>query len=270
MTLKCDSATVIGIIKEKARQAGGNAVLVTEYIKPSFWGSSCHQMTATVLRVSDFSLVEEVDDGGRYDEDIKLLRPERKLSKIDIMANIGYGYRTARIIDGLTPSQRQSVEDLMSGMAWDLLVRYYFSDTGGIGFDYSAYRATADRLGNDVVPSADMITYVGPSFVARFSSNQKWIFDSSVGLGYLGYSSVADRSYADRKVTGATVGWKISLGASYKLSENWGIGAEMGLLSGLLDRMNIHENGTKISQKLPEKEGLGQFRIGLGIRYSIK
>ncbi|MDL2241660.1 hypothetical protein LJB91_01975 [Bacteroidales bacterium OttesenSCG-928-L03] len=78
-TNKCDSITAVEHLKTEARKIGGNAVLVTEYRKPSIWGSSCHQMVATVLRVHDFSSVnedkeeysEEADYGGLQTEESK-------------------------------------------------------------------------------------------------------------------------------------------------------------------------------------------------------
>lgn len=271
---KCDSATVIGLIKEKARQSGGNAVLITEYVKPSFWGSSCHQMTATVLKVYDFLLPEDVEGTANFAgmEDVKVIKPDRKLPKVDMMANFGYGKRLASISTSLSSTQRDAMKDLMSGTIWDLSFKYYFSDIMGIGLDYSGYRATTDKIANDVVPTNDMMTYIGPSYLIRYSPDQKWIFDSLLGLGYLGYSSSADYMSVDQKVTGVTVGAKWDVGVSYKFSEHWGVGANLSLLSGVLNKVTLHENGRKMSVDLGdnEKEGLGQFRIGLGIRYYIK
>lgn len=52
-TAKCDYETVLETAKLEARKAGGNAVKIVVHKLPSLLGSSCHRITADILRVSD-------------------------------------------------------------------------------------------------------------------------------------------------------------------------------------------------------------------------
>lgn len=61
----CDWETVIETAKTEARKAGGNAIKITKHKPPNFWGSACHRITATVLRVenaAEIAAAAEPDD----------------------------------------------------------------------------------------------------------------------------------------------------------------------------------------------------------------
>ena len=49
----CSYEVVIDKIKLEARKAGGNAIKVIEHKTPSAMGSSCHRITARILRVEN-------------------------------------------------------------------------------------------------------------------------------------------------------------------------------------------------------------------------
>lgn len=281
MSTKCDSLTVINKIKDEARKAGGNAVVITEHRKPSFWGSSCHQMTATVLNVSDFSgeVLAVNDVSGMEHLSMKLPKAERLLPRFNLSANFGYGWRTAKMADGLSREEKDYLDKLMSGIVWNAAASYYFKDNYGVGLSYSAYSASASGIGTSLatgesgmLKTDDMITYVGPAFLMRYSQNQKWIFNVSLGIGYIGYSSTSKLKGEKSKITGSSVGFESVLGAEYKFAQNWGIGASFSANSGMLNKLTVNSNGQKqtIDLHKDEKEGLGQIRLSLGLRYYIK
>ncbi len=51
---KCGWNVVIDKAKIEARKIGGNAIKITEHIPPSAFGSSCHRITAKILKVENF------------------------------------------------------------------------------------------------------------------------------------------------------------------------------------------------------------------------
>lgn len=265
----CDSLTVINKIKNAALKAGGNAVLITEHKKPSIWGSSCHQMTAMVLNVSDFSGVTLANDNSEESPTPLILSESKMLPRFNLAINGGYGWRTAKLVDGVEGLEKDYLKKLMSGFVWNASANYYFNDNYGLGLSYSAYSASTSLYN---LKSNDLITYVGPAFLMRFSQNQKWIFNMSLGIGYIGYSSTHKSNGDNLKLTGGTVGFETAIGAEYKFSQNWGVGATLSTNSGLLNSMTVDENGYKrtIEFDKDEKEGLGQIRIAVGFRYYIK
>ena len=50
----CDWDVVIEKAKIEARKVGGNAIKIIEHTPPSIMGSSCHRITARILKVTDF------------------------------------------------------------------------------------------------------------------------------------------------------------------------------------------------------------------------
>lgn len=55
-TTNCGYETVINKAKEEARKAGGNSIKITEHKPPTMMGSSCHRITATILKIQDVNV----------------------------------------------------------------------------------------------------------------------------------------------------------------------------------------------------------------------
>lgn len=51
LSTNCDYWTIIEQIKNEARKSGGNLIRIDEHKKPSLYGSSCHQIKASIFRV---------------------------------------------------------------------------------------------------------------------------------------------------------------------------------------------------------------------------
>ncbi len=63
----CSWEVVIEKAKEEARKAGGNAIKITEHKPPSVFGSSCHRITATIIKTDHpedlkFAVEEPISD----------------------------------------------------------------------------------------------------------------------------------------------------------------------------------------------------------------
>lgn len=63
-TTNCSYETVIDKAKMEARKVGGNAIKIIEHRPPSALGSSCHRITARVLRISGIEnyVAEDVEE----------------------------------------------------------------------------------------------------------------------------------------------------------------------------------------------------------------
>lgn len=74
----CSYEVVIDKIKLEARKAGGNAIKVIEHKTPSAMGSSCHRITARILRVENIeSFTPEVEQELLLDVDYAILNVYR-------------------------------------------------------------------------------------------------------------------------------------------------------------------------------------------------
>lgn len=54
-TTNCGYEAVVDAAKLEARKAGGNAIKLIDHIPPSIMGSTCHRISAKILKVSDFN-----------------------------------------------------------------------------------------------------------------------------------------------------------------------------------------------------------------------
>nr|WP_319401431.1 hypothetical protein [uncultured Carboxylicivirga sp.] len=76
-TTKCSYNIVIEKAIAEARKAGGNAIKITKHVSPSLW-SSCHQINAQILQISDEQPNELiVPSEPQIDADYALLRVYR-------------------------------------------------------------------------------------------------------------------------------------------------------------------------------------------------
>ena len=286
-SINCDSTTVINRIKEESRKAGGNAIIVLNHTKPSIW-STCHQMEAAILNVSDFSNLATTDGispeqlSTEYKKTIEKGTQEKKerlLPRFQFNGDFGYGWRTAKLNPSLEAEERNYLKKLMNGPAWNLSAGYYFNDSYGIGLSYSTYSSSnsiwatnTDSGDTGKLKTNDIISFVGPTFLMRFSHSQKWIFGMQLGLGYISYSSKTTFLNENVKQTGASVGVLASFNTEYKFAKNWGIGADLSSVGGTLSSFDVNTNGRKetINLSNEEREGLGHIKISLGVRYYIK
>ena len=266
-------------MKTEVRRAEGNGILMTEHKRPSIWGSSCHQMTGDALKITDFSATMPEDSIVKHLSTNNLpIRPKMTLPKIKFAANFGYGWRTAKLHESITGDMRTAFKKVLSGPVWDASFNYYFNDNWGIGLNYAGYYSSHDERVQNTETLAigqfeidNSITYIGPACLMRASSNTKWFFNANIGLGYIGYSSKLNVIDTRTKTTGGSVGFLTEVGAEYKFSENWGLGANLSAISGSLGKVSMDVNGKKESVKFNSKEheNLHTIRLSFGLRYYI-
>jgi hypothetical protein len=277
---QCDSVTVVEHLKSEARKAGGNAVVVTEYLRPSFWRGSCHQMAGTILRVSDFNSTAFAasSDSAQF-VSAHVLKPERKLSRITLGVDGGYGWRTAQLSPDLSEFHRAYFKGLMSGRVLGASFNYYFSDYFGLGLRYSNYNANQNMYAQNTDTGVegewitkDLIYFVGPVYLMRLPlAKEKLNLNLGIGLGYLSYMSKKTFVNEKSNLYGATVGSCFNLGVEYKIEKNWALSLQANSQTGVLMNWTIEENGHKESYKADKTgEGLQQLQLLLGLRYYIK
>jgi hypothetical protein len=293
MTMTCDSATVFNLAKVEAGQAGGNALMITDYKKPAIWESSCHQVIGMILKIPDAIKSEEFFSGLATSSDslitkdttaIKMVKFEkpRYLPRMIFSLDGGYGWRTAKIDPNLNYEEKDFLKHLMSGFVWDASATYIFKNNYGIKLTYLQYFASHSANGYDLetyqtgtLSESQTISYVGPAFAGydAFGKDKNWILGSYVGLGYIMYYDKATFINDYITITGAKVGFQFGIEIEHKINPNFGIGLNAELVSGVLMSWEVNKNGKKQTYTTNDVNngiGLGQFRIMAGIRYYIK
>ena len=162
-------------------------------------------------------------------------------------------------------------------MVWDGSFHYYFNDTYGIGLIYSSYHASNSIYTrwqstgeSGKFNLKHTITFIGPVFATRVATNnEKWIFDSDMGLGFLGYCADGSLNRHYSKQKGATVGFRWSMGVEYKFDKHWGVYVGANTIRGILREIDIDENGVKSTYRYKnwKGEGLGQLRMTTGLYF---
>ena len=102
-----------------------------------------------------------------------------------------------------------------NSMSLDLSVDYGHTFKHGIGFGLNFIQSHLNAIGcNDF--------YAGASVYYGYLLKNRWYFDISLGMGY------ARNDFADHK---NGVGLFEQIGAHYKLTKHWGVGAEIRMLN---------------------------------------
>ena len=102
-----------------------------------------------------------------------------------------------------------------ASLSLDLSVDYAHTFKSGLGFGLNFIQSHLNAIGcNDF--------YAGASVYYGFLVKNRWYFDASIGAGYAG------NDYSDSK---NGFGLFEQLGAHYKFTRHWGVGAEIRLLN---------------------------------------
>lgn len=185
--------------------------------------------------------------------------------KFSIMPSVGYAWRTAETIDGLTKEEKDYVKGLKSGMNFDISAYYHLNKILAIGVKYSNYSASSDGyiLGyvngmpaSFPVTTKDNINFFGPAvMISNFEEATKHKMFVDIGLGVISYTTKTGTV----KGTGSNVGAEINLGYQYQLTKNILIGPKLGLTGGTLNKMKIND----VSYKLEDDQKEGLSRVSL-------
>ncbi|MEA4936012.1 MAG: hypothetical protein VB102_05135 [Paludibacter sp.] len=230
-SIHCDSVAVVNIIKDEVYRAGGNAAYVSEHIRPSFWGSTCHQMTATLLRINNYlqqDTMAAVSDLYKL-PDVRRIKLERKLPSMNVDVKMGYGFRTAKISEDLDEFQRYFLEKRKSGLSFGASYQYFFNDWNGIGLMYSGYFThvavpaayeTDNGTVTGILTARDEIKFIAPMYVYRLTPSEKLFINMAVAMGYVSYIAKENFS-ADYYYTaqGGTLGLNYGAEMEYKFSQ---------------------------------------------------
>jgi len=273
---RCNEAAVLSAAIDEAAKAGGDALLITETPMPNVW-NNCYQMEAVIFKLPFRFSESEIlrNENIYYSSD--LLKGGQIAPRVTFAANVGYGWRTAKLASNIPANLKPFAKNLMNGFTWDASVAYFFNDNYGISMNFLNYRASYGEYGTlsgapGTLKMIDNIYFIAPAFVARYpTKNQKWLFDVSSALGYIYYNHEEIFNKPLGKLYGGTLGFQTAVGVEYRISQVVGIGANAKLTSGVLKSVTSEENGQKQKRSMGDDgEGLGQLSLMLGVRFYIK
>ena len=268
---------VIDLAAAETRRNGGNGLLITDHLRPSFWGSSIHQIAGLMLRV-DTTDTDFVSSRETYVS----IREENERKRINIpahtlMINTGYGNLSGDT-KNFSGAEKVMTDKLHRGITWD--ARYYYHHKGlpyGFGVVVSQfYSSPFEELVYNNVKNNVRLDYAGVSLSWRSAFSPKWIGSLYFGIGYLGimqkYSDAGNLSNYGT-MTGSTVGSHLGVGFEYRISGRIGIGVDLSAISGYLTSVNYNNltldpSAPKISSE--NRLNASRMNATAGVRYYLK
>lgn len=278
-TVNCQYDRMLGVAMEEARKSGGDALYITGHFYPSIFGSSCHRISARILRL-DSAFASDTAQQPLVVPQIKV--KDNDFPRFRFAVNGGWSYIISTTDDYNDKILRDYYKDFKSGYHYGGEAEYFISKAIGFGVEYLRFNTATDKIGihatyNDGSEEygymKDNVTtdYVGLSFLVRhLSRSRKHTIIMLLSYGYTRYND--DFIFIDHyKLTGETVGSHMSLGYDYSLSENLSLGLSASLFEGFLTSYTLDDGSVKVKKKLNSDNYLGfnHFDLAFGIRYNI-
>lgn len=246
-TTKCKYDQVVRIAREETAKIGGNAFAITEHKEPAVWGSSCHQISGTMLRISDWTIDAQGSNPVADAIEAKHMVLEEQMKKRQAPAHtIGMDVGIGRVYSKIyTPFRTYSGK---SGVDWKLEYNRVYRNGLGFGLQYSGFRANFSEGGYM------LLTYIAPSFIGRVKLSDAWILKYGVGIGYFGYNDSGESTLSG-------VGIDVNVGVEYMIGKHVGLGIEAQSLSSYLPEQ------AEVALGEDEHSGISRINIKGGIRF---
>lgn len=290
-TTNCDLNTVLEKAKIEARKNGANALLITEHLYPSTFGSTCHRITADLLRIentADYSpsvvkdtVLLAVSQKPAVNESVvygPVYYDNSKASKFLITANVGQSFRVASSPDGLNSEQKEYLKKLKSGLAYDVSAYYLKEGRTGFGLKYNVYKSSGTiynqqiTMDNGETVTGDFsdditISFIGPSFILTEDEHARvGEANLELALGYLSYQNKSTIIGNPLKITGANLGMIGGMGYHFRITPHFLLGPQVSFVGGVLKKFKYkYPDGSTETIELKDEEFENLWRIDLAI-----
>lgn len=185
--------------------------------------------------------------------------------RFSVIPSVGYAWRTAKTVSGLSREEQEYVKGLKNGMNFDISAYYHVNAILAVGIKYSNFSASSDgyMLGyvNNMpvsvpVTTKDNINFFGPALmISNFNEATRHKMFVDMGLGVISYTTKT----ANVKGTGSNLGAELNVAYQYQITKNVLIGPKIGLTAGTLNKMKI--NGITYDFGDDQKEGLHRVSL---------
>ncbi len=184
--------------------------------------------------------------------------------KFSIMPSVGYGWRTAETVSGLSKEERDYVKGLKSGVHFDISAYYHLKQIG-LGLKFSNFSASSDGYLTGIsdngvlvsipVTTRDNITFFGPSMMySNYNEPTRHKLFMDVALGVISYTTKT----GGIKGTGSNLGLDAGIGYQYQVSKNILIGPKLSATVGTLNKMTFNGQTVDLGDN---KEGLTRVSL---------
>lgn len=291
LTVNCDLASVLEKIKIEARKSGANAVLITEHLYPNLLGSSCHRITADLLRIGNNADYRKsfVEDTVQSVDKLKIA-PNQVIifdsknnavsnnTNFILLANVGQSFRVASLPEGLTSEQKEYYKKLKSGLSYDISAYYLKDSKTGFGLKYNVYKSSGTinnqkiTLDNGEIYQGNFsdditISFIGPSFILTEDEDARvGEANLELAIGYISYQNKASILGSPLNMTGANLGMVGGMGYHFRITPYFLLGPQVNFIGGTLKKFKYkYEDGSTETIKLDDEKFESLWKIDLTI-----
>ena len=178
-----------------------------------------------------------------------------------INVNGGFGHLLANLPETNNQDQKDYLEGLRSGTAFDVNLNIFPIPTFGFGVKYNQFNTSNSY--STVIEDNIQASFLGLSALSNSAlKNNKGYFFTNVSVGYISVTNNAIDRGESKLIKGSTVGAYLALGFDLLLTDHFSFGIQSGLLAGAITEYNV--NGTK--QELKEPDNLLRIDTMLGLK----
>lgn len=266
--VKCGYDRILSIAKTEALKIGGDGLQIIDHMRPSFWGSTCHQIRANIIKTGDYSGADSVAISLQQ---VVNVSPKKKMERNvnpplhNFDLNLGYAWiynRTKNLsVNG------QLFEDVPgNGVTWDLQYSCFPKSFIGFGAIYSGHAFSGTFRG---ITNRILLTYLAPMLCLKSCQLKNWLWQCKLGLGFLAY--LDHRKGTNVNSIATTLGSNVGVGVEYKVNNNWGIGSDISLINGSFGKIRSRYEGYTETQVFDNGRRMGVSRINvmIGLKYYI-
>lgn len=282
-TTNCGFDVMIEKAKNEARKIGANAIIITQHILPSVWGSSCHLIKADLVKTGVQTKVSQ--NNIQRDTVTKKIPPvpydniivksPANYNKFLLSLNYGLGYRTAPLEKGTPQIEKNFQNELRSGNSFQIKTGYKPNQNSYYGLIYSNFSSSTSL--NDVLfvepngfegagstSQKNEIKYIGA--VAGWTANgflKNDTFNFDLSLGYINFSE--ERKFENTYIAkGGNLGISTDISYYFGVSKFFKIGPTFSFNGGAIKKYTVSSNnGYSDTFEFDENTFLSLYRIDL-------
>lgn len=184
-------------------------------------------------------------------------------NKVRFGFNAGFGYLIAPAPKDASSDQKEYIDELRAGFAFEANIDIFPTNNFGFGVKYNQFNTSNTY---ETIKDNIKVTFIGASFVSftQLTNNIGYLY-SSFSVGSLSEVNNGEFQGADIKLEGSTVGFYLALGLDFNISQNFTIGLQSGLMAGKIKEMEI--NGQNVELEEPESLARLDGMIGMKIYF---
>lgn len=198
----------------------------------------------------------------------------------------GFSFRTAKNT-GSTEEWRKLIRQLYSGFHYQAQGLYHFKKGNSLGLVFNSARyeaaqgnisiATPSRTAKAVVGMFERLVYYGLLYDKAYRFGQKVALRFQAGIGLQCYYNETDirtdnNYYSDYGLSGKALSINVGSSGEYSFGKHFALGAYVGLLHGMLSKMDLNDHVSKKVSTIKFEEsnvGIGRLEVGLVARLSL-